>query len=150
MQRSPEAERTIAGGELGVELEAILIPQPEQKLPPALGALPEAVLDRQQLLATLHVGTDDHQDAVPIVLEPRREVDAVRPEIDIAPRREVALLPVLVLVLPGCRQASHGRRREPGRVGAEQRCQRLLELTGRDALQVEPGKQLLDVLRSAQ
>src|SRR3954451_6444932 len=76
MQRPPEAERTIAGGELRVERETVLVAQPKQEFAPALGALPEAVLDGQQFLAAVHVGTNEDQDALPIMLEPRREVDA--------------------------------------------------------------------------
>jgi hypothetical protein len=147
VQRLPEAERTIAGGELRVEHEPVLVAQPEQQLAPALGALSKTILDRQQLLPALGVGADENQDALPIMLEPRREIDAVGPEIDIASGREVTRLPVLVLVLPSGRQASHGRRRQTRRLGAEQRCKGLLELPGRDALQVKPGQQLLDVLR---
>src|SRR5213082_2477721 len=52
---------------------------------PALGALAKAVLDGQQLLPAAGVGADQHQQALPLVLEPGREVDAVGPEIDVAP-----------------------------------------------------------------
>ena len=75
----------------------------------------------------------------PAVRRPRRDVD-------VAPVREIAPLPALVLLLPGRHEAADGRRRQPGRVGAQQRRQRLLELAGGDALQVEPGQELLDVL----
>ena len=95
-----------------------------------LGAFPEAVLDRQQLLAPLRVGADENQDALPILLEPGREVDPVGPEIDVAPGRQVAALPALLFVLPSLRQAPYGRRRQAARLGTEQRRQRLLELAG--------------------
>jgi len=105
---------------------------------PALGAFPEAVFDRQQLLAPLGVGADEDQDALPLVLEPGREVNAVSPEIDVAPGQEIASLPAFVFVLPCSRQAAHGRRRQAWSIGTEQRRQSFLELAGRDALQVEP------------
>jgi hypothetical protein len=49
-RRLPEAERTIAGGELGIDDEAILVAQPNQQLVPRLLALTEAVVERQELL----------------------------------------------------------------------------------------------------
>ena len=92
----PETQGTVAGGEFGVERKAVLVAQPQQELTPALGAFPEAVLDRQQLLAPLRVGADENQDALPILLEPGREVDPVGPDIDVAPGRQVAALPALL------------------------------------------------------
>ena len=79
------------------------------------------------------------------MLEPRREVDTVGPEVDVAPGREVALLPALVLPLPSLRQPPHRGGREARCVGAEQRRQGLLELPGRNALEVEPRQELLEV-----
>ena len=84
------------------------------------------------------------------MVEPWAEVDAVGPDIDIAAGGEIALLPVLMLLLPGFGQASHGRCRQARRLRPEQRRQRLGELAGGHALQVEPGQQLLEVLRAAQ
>jgi hypothetical protein len=109
------------------------------------GAFAVAVLDGQQLLAAVLVGADEDQDALAVVVEARREVDPVGPDVDVAPVREIAPLPALVLLLPGRHQPPHGRRRQPGRVGAQQRRERLLELAGGHTLQVEPGQQLLDV-----
>ena len=80
----------------------------------------------------------------------RREVDPIGPGMDVPSGRQVATLPALVILLPGRHQAAHGRCREPRCVGAQERRQRLLELAGRDALQVEPGQQLLDVPRPPQ
>jgi hypothetical protein len=50
VQRLPEAQGTVAGGQLGIEDEPVLVAQAEQQLTPALGTLAKAVLDRQQLL----------------------------------------------------------------------------------------------------
>src|SRR3954454_1185388 len=145
VQRLPEAERAVAGRQLGIDDQPVLVAQTEQELAPALGALAEAVLDRQQLLATLGVGPDQDQQALPLVVEPRGEVDAVGPEVDVAAGRQGAPLPARVLPPPGLGQAPDRRRRPPRRVGPEERHQGLRELPGRDALQVEPGQQLLDV-----
>jgi hypothetical protein len=55
----------------------------EQNFAPGLRALPVTIGDRQQLLAAQLVGTDDHQDALPVLIQPRREVDAIGPEVDV-------------------------------------------------------------------
>ncbi len=85
VQRLPEAERTIAGGEFGIQLQAVLVTQPKQQFAPALGALTKAILDRQQLLAAASIGADQHQHALSLVLQPRGEVDAISPQVDVAP-----------------------------------------------------------------
>ena len=145
VQRLPEAQGTVTGGELGCKREPVLVAQPEQELAPALGALAVAVLDREQLFSAARVGTDQHQQALPVVIEPGREVDGIGPEIDKAAGGEVALPPAFVLFLPALGQPPHRRRREPGGVRAKQRRQGLAELARRDALEVQPGKELLDV-----
>jgi hypothetical protein len=55
-----------------------------------------------------------------------------------------------VLLLPGFGQPPNGRRRQAWCFRPEQRGQRLGELAGGDALQVEPGQQFLDVARPAE
>ena len=84
------------------------------------------------------------------MLQARGEIDAIGPEVDVAPGGEMALLPVLVLLLPALGQAAHRRRRQARRLRPEQRRQSLGELAGRDALQVEPRQQLLEVPGPAQ
>src|SRR3712207_2937277 len=102
---------------------------------PALGTLAKAVLNGQQLLSAARVGPDQDQEALPLVIEPRGEVDAIGPEIHVAPGGQIALLPACVLLLPSLGEAPHGRRGETGCFGTEQRRQRFLELPGRDTLQ---------------
>ncbi len=75
-------------------------------------------------------------------------MDAVNPEVDVAFGREVALAPARVLLRPGLLEAPDGGGREPGRVLAEQRNQRLLEVTGGDAFEVEDRDQHVEALRS--
>jgi hypothetical protein len=149
VQRLPKAERPVAGGEFGIKHEPVLVAQAEQELAPALGALPPAILDREQLLPAARVGADQHQHALALVLEPWGEVDAVGPEIDVAPGGEVAPLPAHMLLLPSFRETPHRRCRQARRLGPEQRRQGLAELTRGHALQVKPGQQLLHVLRPA-
>ena len=85
VQRLLEPQATIAGGELGVDLQAILVTQPQEQLAPTLGALAKTVLDRQQFPSVAKMGVavcidaDDDQQALAVVVEPRREIDAVGP-----------------------------------------------------------------------
>ena len=56
-------------------------------------------------------------------------------------RREVTVLPAVVLVLPRLLQPAHHRGREVGRVAAEQRREGLLEVPGRDATEIQNRQQ---------
>ena len=62
-RRLPEAEGALAGGKLGVDDQAVLVAQAEQQLVPALLALAEAVVDRQELLLAAGIGADQDQQA---------------------------------------------------------------------------------------
>ena len=68
VQGLPEAQGTIAGGELGSRGETVLVAQPEQQLTPALATFAIAVLDREQLLAAIGSGADEDEDALPVVV----------------------------------------------------------------------------------
>ena len=129
-QSFPETERPVAGGRLGRNRQAAAL-EVEQHFAPGLGALPVAVGDRQQLLAAPLVGADDDQDTLFVVLHPGLEIDPVGPEIEIA---------------PDILQARDRRGREPWRVRPQKSGQGLGEVARRDALQVEPGQELLDRL----
>ena len=82
-------------------------------------------------------GADDHQQALRGLLEPGLHMDAVDPEVNVAFGREITLAPTRMLVRPGLLEPPDGRGREPASILAEQCDQRLLEITGGDALQVE-------------
>ncbi len=71
------------------------------------------------------------------------QVNAVGPHVDVALGRQIALPPMLVLVEPGLLQPRDGRGRQARRILAEQRRKRLLEIAGRDALQVKDWDQHL-------
>jgi hypothetical protein len=73
-------------------------------------------------------GADDHQQALRGLLEPCLHMDAVE---------EIALAPTRMLVRPDLLEPPDGRGREAAGILAEQCDQRLLEITGGDALQVE-------------
>src|SRR6478672_2212631 len=76
-------------------------------------------------------------------------MDAIGPDVDVALRRQIALLPRGVLVEPAVLQAADGGCRQPGSVLAEQRRQRLGEVAGRYPLQVKNRQQRLDRFRAA-
>ena len=63
--------------------------------------------------------------------------------------REVTLAPASVLFRPGLLQPANGRGRKPAGVLAEQRHERLLEVTGRDPPEVEDWDQHFEAVRSA-
>src|ERR1019366_5629039 len=121
----------------------------EEELFPGLRALAHAVDEPDEFLFALGRGTDDNQQALRVILEPSLHMDAIDPEVNVAFGRDIALAPARVLVRPGLLEPPDGRGREPARVLAEQRDQRLLEITGGDALQVENRDQYLQALRSA-
>src|SRR4051812_49875694 len=109
----------------------------EQELAPALGALAKAVLDRQQFLAPAGVGGDQHQQALALVLQTRREVHAIGPEIDIAAGGEGAPFPGRVVVLPPPPPPPPRRRRRGPRPRPPQRRPRLRGPAAGDAPPVE-------------
>ena len=88
-ERLPEAERAVADGELRRHRQAAAL-EVKQQLQAALLALAVAVAQADDVLVADLVGTDDHQQALLVVLEPGLEVDAIGPEVDIALGREIA------------------------------------------------------------
>ena len=65
--------------------------QIEQQLAPVLRALARAVGEADQLLPALRRRADQHEDALLLVLQPRLQIDAVGPDVDVAPGRQIAL-----------------------------------------------------------
>ena len=75
-------------------------------------------------------------------------MDAVGPEVDIVPGRQIPLQPVRVLVRPNLGEPRHGRGRQAAGVRPEQGRQRLGEVARGDALEVEDGDQDFEALRA--
>src|SRR6202171_5371410 len=148
LDRLPEAEGAVGDRELGSHRK----PPPfevEEELFPRLRALAHAVDEPDKFLFAFGRGADDHQQALCGLLEPGLHMDAVDPEVNVAFGREIALAPTRMLVRPGLLEPPDGRGREPAGILAEQCDQRLREITGGDALQVENRDQHLQALRSA-
>ena len=136
LDRLPEAEGAVGDRELGSHRK----PPPfevEEELFPRLRALAHAVDEPDKFLFAFGRGADDHQQALRGLLEPGLHMDAVDPEVNVAFGREITLAPTRMLVRPGLLELPDGRGREPAGILAEQCDQRLLEITGGDALQVE-------------
>jgi len=68
------------------------------------------------------------------------EVDTVRPDIDGPSGAQVAPLPAIVLSPPIGLKPRYRRRRQSCSIGSKQGGERFLELTRRNALEVEPGQ----------
>ena len=146
-ERLQEAERPVGDGEFGRDRQTP-VPQIEQQLPPILRAFARAVGEAEQLLPALRCRADDDQDTLLGVFKTGLEVNAVGPHVDVALGRQIALPPVLVLVAPDLLQSCDGRGRQARRILAEQRSERLLEIAGRDALQVKDRDQHLQAPRA--
>jgi len=127
VQRLPEAERPVAGRQLRRDDQAARL-EADQQLPPALRAFPHAHLEAEQLLPALGRGADQHQHAFGLRLHAGLQVDAVGPDIHVAPGRQVAPLPARVVRLPLAPQPRDHRRRQVRGVTAQQRGQRFLEV----------------------
>src|SRR5262249_26585209 len=144
--RLPESERAIGDRELGANRQPTPF-QIEEQFPPRLRTFAHTVGEADKLLPALGCGSDDDQQALRGVFETGLHVNAVDPEVDIAFGREIALAPAGVFFGPSLLQASNSRGREPAGVPPEQCDQRVLEVAGRDALEVEDRDQYLQALR---
>ena len=100
----PEAERPVADRNLGRDGEAAGL-RIDEKLAPALRALPDTNLRRDELLPVLGRGADEDEHAFGVILHSGLQVDAIGPDIEVTPGREVAPLPTLILGLPFGREA---------------------------------------------
>ena len=109
---------------------------------------PHPIGESDKFFAAVGRSTNDDEDALLLIFEPGLQVNAIRPNVDVALRRQIALLPLRMVVLPAVLQAADRGRRQSACVFAEQRRQRLGEVAGRDPLEVEDRQQLLDRLRA--
>ena len=135
----PEAERAVPDRQFGRDGQAVAFHLDEQ-FAPALGALPDADLEADQLLPARGCGSDQHQHAFRLVLHPSLQIDAIGPHVDISPCRQVPRLPARILGLPFGRKTADDRGRQVRGVFTQQGRQRLLEIAGRDAAQIQRGQ----------
>ena len=136
VESPPKAERAVANGNLWRDRKASRLQIDEQFLP-ALRALTQTRLKAEQLLLALGRRADQHQHAFGLRFHARLQVNAVGPDINITPSRQIAPLPELVFVFPFAFQPSDHGGRKIGRVLAEQGRQHFLEIARRDPAQVK-------------
>ena len=148
LDRLPEAERAVGNREFGADRKPTPL-EIEEQLPPGLRALAHAVDEPDEFLFALRRGANDDQQALRVVLQASLHVDAIGPEVDVALGGEVTLAPACVLVRPGVLEPPDRRGREATGVLAKQSQECLLEVAGRDALEVEDRNQHLEALRTA-
>jgi len=148
-QRHPEAQGAVARGHGRALRQAALLQLP-QEAAPAVRRLAEAIRDGDEFLASVGGGADDHQQALPVGVQSDVEVDPIHPPVHVAAAREIAPVPRLVLPLPDLLEPDDGLGGEADHVPAQDRLERLGEVAGRDALEVQDGQQLLHVLGAAQ
>ena len=143
----PKAKRAIADGQLRRDRQTSRL-QIDEQFPPALRALPHACLEADQFLDALGRRADQNQHAFGLRLHARLQIDAVRPDVDVAARRQIAILPSPIFVFPLALEPRDHRRREIGRVLAQQGRQRLLKIAGGNSAQVENRQQSVEALGS--
>jgi hypothetical protein len=93
----PEAERAIGDDEPRRNVEPAPL-QIKQQIAPVVRALAGTIGEADQFLAAFRRRTDQHEDALLFVLEPRLQMDAIGPDVNVALRRQISLLPHGVLV----------------------------------------------------
>ena len=115
-QRLPEAQRSVAGGQLGIDRQAAGLHVQQQRLPRLL-ALAIAVGDGDQLLLAVGRGAHQHQDALPIFFQADVEVDAVGPHVDVLLPVQGPLGPLLEFSLPDFLEPGDRRSRQARAAG---------------------------------
>src|SRR6478752_7838058 len=106
----PEAEPAVGDRQLGPHIQAAPL-QVEQQMTPIVGTFPGTVGEADQLLLALRRGPDQHENALLFILQARFQVDAIGPDVDVALRRQITLLPLRMLVLPNLLEPANRRRR---------------------------------------
>src|SRR5512144_354718 len=125
----PEAERAVTDRNLWCDRKTTRL-QIDKQFFPALRALAHARLEAEHLLLALRCGAYEHQHAFGLGLHARLQIDAVGPDVDVAPRRQIAGLPASIFVLPLALQPRDHGWRKIGRVLAEQSRQDFLKIAG--------------------
>lgn len=99
VERLPEPHGPVAHGNLGRHRKAARL-DVNQKLAPVLGALAHADLKADELFLSFGRGAENGQDTFGLRLHWGLQVDTVRPDAGVMARREIAVLPAVVVLLP--------------------------------------------------
>src|SRR5438105_8467122 len=143
LQGDPEAKRTVADGQLrcGGKPQAFEL---LKQFTPGLGAFPVTINDSQEFLGAILGGSDQHQHAGSLFIEPDVEVNAVSPPINVALLAQVALAPCLVISFPADFESHDVSGRETGGFLTQDRCQGFTKISSRDSLEIQRRNQCVD------
>ena len=103
LQGFPKTQGTIADGQVRRHIEPAAF-QVDQQFAPALRAFPPPDLKADQFLLAFRRRADDDKHALGIGLHAGLKIDAIRPDVDIVPGRQIAPKKGLVVLLPARRQ----------------------------------------------
>ena len=98
---------------------------------PDSGSLANPGLEADEFLLALGCRADQHQHAFGILFHSGLQVDPIGPHVHVSPRREVALLPSVIIRLPLRGEPGDHRRRQVRCVLAQQGSERILEVADR-------------------
>lgn len=109
---------------------------------------PDADLEAHKLLSAFGRGAENNQNTLGLGLHPGLQIDAIGPDIDIPPGREIAALPGVKILLPLPGRARNHAWRQVRRIRAEERRERLLKVAGGNAAQIEHRQQGIEAPRA--
>ena len=119
----------------------------DEQFAPALRAFPNTDLKANQLFPAFRRRTDDDQHAGGIVLHAGLEIDPIGPDVDVVSRRQVAVLPAIIVGLPIFFQPPDHRGRQVRCFLADERGKSILEVASGDAAQIDSGEQRIKAIR---
>jgi len=90
--------------------------QVERPFAPALGAFAKAVDKAPNILVAPFISPDNYQHTLVVFIHAGAETDPVRPEMQIAPRRQIAFGPAFLIVPPTRLQPQDDAGRQSRRV----------------------------------
>ena len=102
-QGCPEPKGPVADGQFRRGVQSTLL-KAAKKVAPTVGVLAKPIPDRQNILLTVFISTDNYQYTLAVSIQTRREVDPIGPEVNVPSRRQIALAPDLELIPPGLLQ----------------------------------------------
>src|SRR5215210_7467008 len=99
VERLPKAKRAVTDGDFRGDLQPTAF-RLNQQFVPALRALAHTDLEADEFLLAFRRRTDQHQHAFAVVFHASLQEDAVRPDVYVPARGQIAPLPTIVLALP--------------------------------------------------
>jgi hypothetical protein len=101
----PEAQTAVGDGQFRPHVEPAAL-QVEQQAAPIVRTFPCAIDKTDQLLLALRRRPDQHENALLLVLEACFEMDSICPDVNVAFARQIAHLPLGMILLPAVLEAA--------------------------------------------